>query len=377
MVALSGSLTSVPLSSLLGPIEDWRKGNALQYRLNDLIFIAISGVVGGCENYVEIADFYEDHQDWFLDYVSLKPGHLPSHDTFRRIFMALKPRYLAELMEKWLRTTLPAYFSQQINIDGKCLRGARNLSAGERALYMVSAWASDLGLTLAMEKVEEKSNEITAIPELLKGLELEGSLVSIDAMGTPKEIAAQIREAKGDYLLALKGNHSNLASDVKELFSRLGPQTPLKSYTHEQVDKGHGRVSIRKATVIEDLLMLRDVEAWKDLRAVVRIEVETWEKDKKRTETRYYLTSLPPEAERINLAVRNHWQIENAAHWVLDVIFQEDGSTIKKGHGPENMAFLRRIALNLLKREPSKLSINRKRKKAARNLAFLEKILFA
>lgn len=376
MVVPGSSLDKVSLPSLLGHIEDWRKGNALRYELNDLIFIAISAVVGGCESYVEIADFYEDHESWFSDYVSLERGEVPSHDTYRRVLMKLKPAYLAKLMKKWLVATLPPYLTQQINIDGKCLRGARNLSRGERALYMVSAWASEIGLTLAMKKVEEKSNEITAIPELLNGLELAGSLVSIDAMGTQKEIAAQIREAKGDYLLALKGNHSNLASDVAELFTRLGPHTMLKSYTHETVDKGHGRISIRKATVIENLLMIRDTEEWKDLRTVVRIEAQTWEKGQKRTETRYYISSLAPDAPRINLAVQNHWQIENAAHWVLDVTFQEDNSTIKKEHGPENMAFLRRIALNLLKIEPSTLSINRKRKKAARNLAFLEKILF-
>jgi len=376
MVAKLGSLDKSPLSSLLGPIPDWRKGNAVQYQLNDLLFILICSVVSGCDNFVDISDFYEDHEDWFLSYVSLEKGKRPSHDTFRRICMKLKPKYFSRIMQRWLKLSLPGIVVDQINIDGKCLRGARNLSKGERALYMVSAWASEQGLTLAMEKVEEKSNEITAIPDLLDGLDIRGSIVSIDAMGTQKEIAAKIREGGGHYLLALKGNQSNLAKDVEELFSRLGPRSHLKSYSHQSLDKGHGRAEIRTATVLDELLLLRDTHLWKDLNCVVRVEAETWIGEKKRTDTRYYISSLPPDPEKINLAVRNHWKIENSAHWVLDVIFEEDNATIKSDHAPENMAFVRRIALNLLKIEDSNISLRRKRKRAARKLKFLEKILF-
>lgn len=377
MVAKLGSLSKSPISTLLGPIPDWRKGNALQYRLNDLLFIMICGVVSGCDNFVDISDFYEDHQDWFVGYVSLEKGQVPSHDTFRRICMSLKPKYFSRLMQRWLKLSLPGMVVDQINIDGKCLRGARNLSKGERALYMVSAWASKVGLTLAMEKVEEKTNEITAIPDLLDGLDIRGAIVSIDAMGTQKDIATKIRQGGGHYLLALKGNQENLEQDVKELFGRLAPHSQLKSYTHQSLDKGHGRAEIRIATVIDDLLLIRDRELWKDLNCVIRIEAETWIGELKRTDTRYYISSLPPEPEKINLAVRNHWQIENAAHWVLDVIFEEDKSSLKTDHAPENFAFIRRIALNLLKIEKSNISLRRKRKRAARKLNFLENILFS
>jgi len=376
MVAKLGSLSKSPLSTLLGPIRDWRKGNAVQYRLNDILFILISGVVSGCDNFVDISDFYEDHEDWFLGYVSLEKGRIPSHDTYRRICMKLKPKYFSRIMQRWLKLSLAEAVVDQINIDGKCLRGARNLSKGERALYMVSAWASNLGLTLAMEKVEEKTNEIKAIPDLLDGLDISGAIVSIDAMGTQKDIAAKIREGGGHYLLALKGNQSNLEQDVKELFGRLGNHSHLKSYTHQSLDKGHGRVEIRKATVIDDLLLIREVEQWKDLNCVIRIEAETWLGEEKRTDNRYYISSLSPDPEKINLAVRNHWKIENSAHWVLDVIFEEDKSTLKTDHAPENLAFIRRIALNLLKIEKSNISIRRKRKRAARKLKFLENILF-
>lgn len=352
-------------------LTDPRVERNREHLLEEILLIAIAAVLSGAESWNDIADYGEDKQEWLQRFLTL-PSGIPSHDTFNRVFAALDPEEMEKGFAAWVASIAKLTAGEVVAIDGKTLCGTRE--AGKKALvHMVSAWASVNNLVLAQRKVEEKSNEITAIPKLLNALELAGAVVTIDAMGCQREIASRIIEKKADYVLAVKENQPGLLADIKDSFQMLTADAVA-----EEVDCGHGRVERRNCSIVADLSLLERPLEWASLQALVRIESERYHKVSGKTEreTRYYITSLKPDARRLNGAIRQHWGIENKLHWVLDVGFGEDLDRKRAGHAAQNFSLLNRIALNLLKQETTfKRGIKGKRLKAAWNHPYLLKLL--
>ncbi len=317
-------------------------------------------------------------QEWLEKFLAL-PNGIPSRDTIRRLFAQLDPKQLQSCFLSWIKTIAQLTEGEVIAIDGKTLRHSYDRGKNKGAIHMVSAWASQNRLVLGQVKVSEKSNEITAIPRLLKILEIQGCIVTIDAMGAQKEIAQEIIERGGDYILSLKGNQGNIHQDVKQLFD-WGFKTKFENIPYEtcsQINKGHGRIEIRRYWLLSSVEHLIDAELWSGLKRVGLVESERRIKGKPPAiEKRYYLLSLDGGVERFAQGVRSHWSIENQLHWCLDVAFNEDDSRIRSGYAPENMALIRHIALNLLGQETSvKAGKKAKRKKAGWDNAYLAQVL--
>lgn len=352
-------------------LTDPRVERNREHLLEEILLIAIAAVLSGAESWNDIADYGEDKQDWLKTFLSL-PSGIPSHDTFNRVFAALDPEQMEKGFMAWVSSIAKLTAGEVVAIDGKTLCGTRE--QGKRQLvHMVSAWAEGNGLVLGQRKVDEKSNEITAIPKLLEALELAGTVVTLDAMGCQREIASLIIEKKADYVLAVKGNQGLLAEQVRDSFLLLNWDS-----VSEEIDCGHGRVEQRKCSVIADLSVIDKAAEWLSLKGLVRIESERYHKatGKIEREIRYYITSLKPDAARLNSVIRQHWGIENKLHWVLDVGFGEDLDRKRAGHAAQNFSLINRIALNLLKQETSfKRGIRSKRLKAARNHPYLLKLL--
>lgn len=352
-------------------LTDPRVERNREHLLEEILLIAVAAVLSGAESWNEIADYGEDKQEWLQTFLTL-PSGIPSHDTFNRVFAALDPEEMERGFAAWIESIAKLTAGEVVAIDGKTLCGTRE--AGKKKLvHMVSAWASVNNLVLAQRKVDEKSNEITAIPKLLNALELAGTVVTIDAMGCQREIASRIIAKKADYVLAVKENQPGLLADIKDSFQMLAADAVA-----EQVDCDHGRVERRNCSVVADLSLLERPFEWASLQALVRIESERYHKASGKTEReiRYYITSLKPDARRLNGAIRQHWGIENKLHWVLDVGFGEDLDRKRAGHAAQNFSILNRIALNLLKQETTfKRGIKGKRLKAAWNHPYLLKLL--
>jgi predicted transposase YbfD/YdcC len=342
-----------------------------EHLLQEILLIAIAAVLSGAESWNDIAAYGEDKLEWLQTFLTL-PSNIPSHDTFNRVFAALDPEEMEKGFADWVSSIAKLTAGEVIAIDGKALCGTRE-SGKKQLVHMVSAWAEGNGLVLGQRKVDEKSNEITAIPKLLAALELTGTVVTIDAMGCQREIAKQIIAKKADYVLALKDNQGLLAEQVRDSFLLLDSDAVA-----EQIDCGHGRVEQRKCSVIADLSMIEKAAEWASLQGLVRIESERYHKvsGKIEREIRYYITSLWPDAARLNTVIRQHWGIENKLHWVLDVAFSEDLDRKRAGHAAQNFSILNRIALNLLKQDKtSKRGIKGKRLKAAWNHPYLLNLL--
>ena len=354
-----------------GELTDPRVERTREHLLEEILFLAIAAVLSGAESWNDIEDYATAKREWFQTFLRL-PGGIPSHDTFNRVFAALNPEELERGFAAWVRSIAQLTAGEVIAIDGKALRGTRQ--AGQKAIvHMVSAWASGNNLVLAQRKVDDKSNEITAIPKLLAALELTATVVTIDAIGCQRAIAQQITEQKADYILAVKENQGHLLADVKDSFRMLAADAVA-----EEIDCGHGRVERRRCAVVGDLTLLDKASEWAALRSLVRIEAERFHKSTGQIEreTRYYITSLAPDATRLNRAIRQHWGIENKLHWVLDVAFGEDHSRKRTGHAAQNFSLLTRIALNLLQQDrKSKRGVKGKRLKAGWDNDYLLKIL--
>lgn len=365
------------IEEIFSQVPDWRVDRCKVHRLVDILFLSLSAMISGAEAFTEIEEFGRERLAWLSKYVELAHG-IPSHDTIRRIFMEMDPSAFHQCFSSFVSWLYEPGEGELIALDGKQLRGMKSVETGKYGFYLVSAWASSQGLCLAQEKVAEKSNEIKALPEVLRMLDLKGMVVSIDAMGTQRDIAAQIIDQEGDYILSLKENQGTLYEEVVAFFEEEASSDYAFVHTDQDDawDKGHGRIERRHATVAYDVETLRNFSKWKGLRSMIRIQAQRSLHGKTSQETRYYISSLAIEAKAINQYIRSHWAIENSLHWILDMIFHEDQSRIRTDHAPQNMAMLRKIALNLIKSNKGRYSVKAIRLKAAWNTTVLEQILF-
>ena len=379
---MEAMISNFSLHSHLQIIKDPRIDRTKRHELIDILTIAVCATICGCDTWSDIEDFGNSKLNWFKSFLNLNHG-IPSHDTFRRIFLLIDPNSFRRVFINWVKKISENQEVGQVCIDGKTLRKSFNNAKKSNPLHIVNAWSTGLSLSLGQMKTDEKSNEITAVPKLLKMLNLKGCLVSSDALNTQKNIAKVILEQEADYLLALKNNHKILYKRVTEEFEKLktaGNRSFIVERYKESND-GHGRKEVRKCTVLKlkkDRFWLIDlVKEWPSLTSIIKIENERVNKKtgEIQTQTRYYISSALETAESFLRSVRRHWEVENKLHWVLDVVFKEDDNRARTGHGPENLAILRQFALNLIKLEPSKKSIRRKRNISGWDNNFLLKIL--
>ena len=372
-----------PISSItahFSSLEDPRVDRSKLHELRDILVIAICGVICGADGWVGIERFGNAKGDWLKSILDL-PNGIPSHDTFGRVFARLDPEQFERCFVNWVRAIFEVTEGEVVAVDGKTLRRSKDGTLGKDAIHMVSAWASENRLTLAQKKVDDKSNEITAIPALLNLLELKGCIVTTDALGCQTEIASTAVEGEGDYALPVKNNQKTLRQDIESLFDYAHEEDfeDVEHDFHRTVDGGHGRIEIRRTWTISDpefFDWLDPHDRWEGLKSIGMVERERRADGKTEQETRYYISSLSGEAEEFAHAVRSHWGIENCVHWVLDIAFREDDSRVRKGHGAENLAILRRLALNLLRQETTATcGTKNKRLKAAWDEDYLLKVL--
>ena len=372
-----------PSASLIRHFEelpDPRTGNAKTHIFLEILIIAILAVICGADGWSDVELFGKTKKAWLKTFLKLPKG-IPSHDTFGRVFAKLKPEEFRKRFIEWVRAVETLTAGQVIAVDGKKLRRSHDQQAGKAAIYMVSAWATENQLVLGQTKVADKSNEITAIPELLRLLDISGCIVTVDAIGTQAEIAETIVNGGGDYLLAVKENQGHLYEDIQCLFEvDVAQGMKYAQYSHAQhVTKGHGRIETREcwATDREEYLsLLRKRQQWKGLKSVIRIASERKIGEVTETQTRYFISSLPANAKTLLKVKRSHWKIENQVHWVLDIAFREDESRVRQDHAAENLAVLRHMALNLIKNEKTaKGGIRAKRLQAVSDNDYLLNIL--
>lgn len=352
-------------------LEDPRVDRTKEHLLEDIIFIAIAAVICGAETWNDIENYGNSKESWLRQFLKL-PNGIPSHDTFNRLFSALEPEQLESCFLDWVRSVAELTEGQVVSIDGKTLRGSRGNSS-KSIVHMVSAWANINQLSLGQVKVDDKSNEITAIPKLLEVLAIKGCIVTIDAMGCQTAIAEKIIEKKADYVLAVKGNQGLLEEGILDTIKL---EKPVDSW--EDTDFGHGRIETRRCSVYTDFSHIEFPMRWKELKCIVKLDATRYIKStgQKESQTRLYISSLPPNANKIGKSIREHWGIENSLHWLLDVAFDEDKSRKRNGYAAQNFSVINRIALNLLKNEKTKKrSVKGKRLDAGWNNEYLIKIL--
>jgi predicted transposase YbfD/YdcC len=358
-------------------LPDPRRSQGQRHKLLDILFIALSAVLCGADDFTEMEEFGLSRESWLRQYLELPHG-VPSHDTFGRVFALLQPAAFEESFLRWVKQLIELNPKEVVAIDGKTVRRSYDRGGASEAIHVVSAWARENRLTLGEVKVSDKSNEIRAVPQLLKMLELKDCIVTADAMNCQKEIASEVREAGADYVLCLKENHPTLHKEVERVFlaveeERTSGFTISRTST---LDKEHGRIEERRYCQINAPDYLYGYEEWADLKSIGMVEAEREVEGSSTVEKRYYLSSLAVDAEVFSRAARGHWSIENSCHWILDVVFGEDNSRVRAGHAAENLARLRKIANNLLQHDKSvKRGVKTKRLKAALDQSYLLKIL--
>jgi predicted transposase YbfD/YdcC len=383
LIALAPAPLARPLVSItahFAALKDPRGDRTKAHALLDILVIAICAIIAGANDWEAVAEFGRSKLAWFQSFLALPHG-IPSHDTFWRVFRALDAAQFQTCFLNWMRAVSPLLGGQVIAVDGQQLRRAHDRGAGQAAIYMVSAWATANRLVLGQRKVAEQSNEITAIPDLLQALDLHGCLVTIDAIGCQTAIAHSIVAQGADYLWALKANQGQLYQDVVELFADLAA-SGYRADAHDHAvmfDKGHGRLERREAWTISEpkvLAGLRHAADFAQLTTVMMVRLERRGGAEVSVEWRYYIASCKTSAAQLLRHKRSHWRIENSLHWVLDIAFREDEARLRKGHGAQNFAVLRHIAVNLLKQETTcKLGTFNKRLNAAWDTDYLLKVL--
>jgi predicted transposase YbfD/YdcC len=350
------------------------------HKLMDVVFIAVCALLSGANDFVGMEKFGKAKIDWLKKYLEL-PNGIPAHDTFGRIIQAIDPQQFGNCFRSWVAAFADTKLGRLIGIDGKTARASLDRAADQNPLHVVSAWAQESRLLLGQVAVDDKSNEITAIPKLLEILELAGAVVTVDAMGCQTEIAAQIREKKADYILAVKGNQEHLEEDVIAAFATLDQSCesdrPAKvPDVCETKNKGHGRQEQRRCEALPVPSTLRNKDNWKDIKSICRVTRTYMECGEEKSEVRYFISSLLPNAKKLAAGVRGHWGIENGLHWVLDMAFAEDRSRARTGHAQENLALLRRWALSVLRQDTTiQGSIEKKRLQAGWNVKNMEALL--
>jgi len=367
-----------PAASLIdhfSQLPDPRIEGRTAHRLLDIVVIAVCGAICGADNWVAIAAFGQAKQEWLKTFLAL-PNGIPSHDTFGRVFAQISPWAFPDCFTAWVQAIIPKLEGEIVPIEGKTLRRSYDRATGKGALHMVNAWAVNNRLVLGQFHGAGSLEEISIIPELLRVLAIKGCIVTIDALGCHKTTAAQIIDQQGDYVLAVKENQPKLLAHVRQVFDR--PERHLRRDLSvdywETYDENHGRIETRRYWTTDQIDDFPQQKRWKGLRLFGMVEAERRLGKQVTLERRYYISSLDNDAQRFAEAVRGHWGIENSLHWVLDVVFREDDSRIRKGHAPENMAVLRQMALSLLQQEKTaKVGIQTKRLKAAYDNQYLVK----
>jgi predicted transposase YbfD/YdcC len=358
----------------LSSIVDPRVERTLDHSLLDILMISVCAILCGAEGFADFERFGNAKIEWLSTFLKL-PNGIPSHDTFGRVFAAINPRQFSQCFSNWTKELRKSLKGEIVAIDGKTLRRSHSRSKGKAAIHMVSAWAHENQLVLGQRKVDAKSNEITAIPELLRTLDLEGCIVTIDAMGCQKEITKEIRDAKADYVISLKGNQSNLHMEVEALFDIAQSDDNFATMPHdflETKEKNHGRHETHRYWITNDTAWLGKHSEWSDLNAIGMVESVRKMEDKITTERRFYICSIEADARKFARAVRSHWSIENSLHWSLDVNFGEDQCRVREGNAAENFAILRHLAINILKADTTlKCGIKAKQKSAGWDHSYL------
>ena len=338
----------ISLLTILREVPDPRVERTREHELADILIIALCTILCGGESFYDMEEFAEVRLDWLKTFLRL-PNGPPSHDTFNRVFQALDPAKWADSLARWTQSVRAALGGEVVALDGKSLR--RALNAGEDMRVIVSAWATESGLLLGQRKVRDKSNEITVVPELLRSLELAGCIVTADALHCQKTIVREIVEADADYVLALKGNQGAAFEEIKSFLDDAVNRRAKELAAKETVEKGHGRLETRRYWQTEELSWFADRDKWEGLQSVGLVESVREKNGQRSVERRYYLCSLKRDVEKFARAVRGHWAIENQLHWVLDMVFAEDQSRARTENAAENLAGLRRLAVNLLRKD--------------------------
>ncbi|MBP0006590.1 MAG: ISAs1 family transposase [Cyanobacteria bacterium SBC] len=369
------------LLSYVEEVKDPRSPRTQKHLLKDILVIAILAVIAGAEGWEDMESYGLSKSLWLKEFLVL-PNGIPSDDTFRRIFERIDPTELERILARWLQGILGSWVGEVVSIDGKCLRGSYDREKGIKALSLLTAWAGKQQLILGQVKVENKSNEIPAIPTLLKLLDLQGAVVTIDAIGTQVEIVRQIQAQKADYVLALKKNHPTLYTQLEEEFKSLrkSPDDSSEFSDEQRLEKGLHRLEKRRvwAISVSKFTHLHHQEQWCGLQTIVVVERIRHLWNKTTREVQFYLSSLSANASLLGKIIRQHWKIKNQVHWILDVTFNEDSCRIRSGHSPHNLALLRHWALNVLRQETTlQRSLRQKQKRAAMNNDYMTTILKA
>lgn len=373
-----------PLITFLETLEDVRRAASCQHNFIDILVIAVCAIIANADTWEDMKEFGDEKEDWFRTFLEL-PNGIPSHDTFYRTFCLLDPDKFQDCFTRWVKSAYPEALdipddeTHVVPIDGKAIKGSRGKGKGKRAVHIVSAWSSKLSLVLGQKKVDKKSNEITAIPDLLAAIDLAGCLITADAMSCQKTIAETCIAEGADYLLAVKGNQKNLEEDIRNHIENHWQNHPADTPSdnfYEESNRGHGREEYRCCWTFTDIDALRDHEAWDGLKQFGVVQADRTINSKVTTALRFYICSKEMTAKDMLSATRMHWEVENNLHWMLDIAFSEDACQTKNENAAENLSTLRRMALNVLQLDKSsKRSIKGKRKKAGWSNSYLAKLL--